>query len=137
MTKHLAKDCLYTLPSGAVIHPSRLIQRDGTLMWKHVFTFEDKFTSLPTCEEHETNIIKTAHRIEELNVWVSQSLEPWECLKPYLWYHPDNKEHTDGTALYFYHTLHNVEDTFDTLHKHINPHETLELVHDFLYFKMI
>ena len=137
MTKHLAKDCLYTLPSGTIIHPSRLIQRDGTLMWKHVFTFENTFTSLPISEEHETNIIKTAHRIEELNVWVSQSLEPWECLKPYLWYNPDNKEHTDGTALYFYHTLHDAEYTFNVLHKHTNPHETLELVHEFLYFKMI
>ena len=137
MTKHLAKGSLYTLPSGSVIHPSRLIQRDGTLMWKHVFTFEGKFTSLPICEEHETNIIATAQRVEELNTWASMALEPWECLRPYLWYDPSKIDHSLGTTLFFYHTLHNTEHTYELLHKHINPHETLELVDNFLYFARI
>ena len=37
MSKHLAKNCLYKLPSGNLVHPCRLIIRDGTLMWKHAF----------------------------------------------------------------------------------------------------
>ena len=31
---------------------------------------------VPICQAHEAHIIKTAQRIEELNCWVSQNLEP-------------------------------------------------------------
>ena len=135
MSKHLAKEYLYELPSGAVVHPSRLIVRDGTLMWKHVFNAENIFTSLPTTEAHESHIIKTAQRIEELNTWVSQTLEPWECLKPYWWYDPKLKELSEGIALYFTHTVHDPEFIYKELVKHTHDHEILELVDGLLYFQ--
>ena len=31
MSKHIDKNFLYNLPSGAVVHPCRLIHKDGTL----------------------------------------------------------------------------------------------------------
>ena len=33
MSKHLNNDSFYYMPSGNKVHPCRLIQRDGTLMW--------------------------------------------------------------------------------------------------------
>ena len=35
MSKHIAQHHFYQLPSGSAVHPCRLIQKDGTLMWKH------------------------------------------------------------------------------------------------------
>ena len=83
MSKHLSPDIFYDLPSGTKVHPNRLIQRDGSLMWKHAL-WSKGFVHVPQTEAHEAHIIKTAQRLEELNCWVSQGLEPWDFLKPSL-----------------------------------------------------
>ena len=41
MSKHIAPDCLLTLPSNDRVHPCRLILKDGTLMWKHALFYKD------------------------------------------------------------------------------------------------
>ena len=81
MSKHIRATAFYTLPSGSAIHPCRLIQRDGTLMLKSALLYDNEMY-LPKTEAHEQHIIKTAQRLEELNAWVSQDLEPWECFVP-------------------------------------------------------
>ena len=140
MSKHLDKSCLYTLPSGDRVHPCRFIFRDGTLMWKHAFLCNNKFTQLPQTQAHEQHIIKTAQRLEELNVWVSQDLEPWECLTPHCWYDPGNADLSDGISVYFRHSVHPADSVYEILKNHIQPHETLKLLDRFprvplLYFK--
>ncbi len=79
MSKHIKQSCLYNLPSGAAVHPCSLIHKDGTLMWKHALLCSDNISNVPSCESQEQHIIKTAQRLEELNSWVSQELEPWQC----------------------------------------------------------
>ena len=141
MSKHLAKGCLYQLPSGTMVHPCRLIFRDGTLMWKHALLCSNEFTSLPQTQAHEQHIVKTAQRLEELNTWVSQELEPWECLIPFCWYDPLQEELSEGISLYFYHNVHKAEYVYTTLVNHIQPHEKLKLIdnrfpqRDLLYFQ--
>jgi hypothetical protein len=68
MSKHITPGYMYSFPSGLVVHPCRLIQRDGTLMWKHALLYQNELT-LPVNEAHEQHIIKTAQRLEELNSW--------------------------------------------------------------------
>ena len=128
MSKHLSKEFLYELPSGSQVHPCRLIVRDGTLMWKHVFLNQNRFTSLPTTAEHEQEIIKTAQRLEELNVWVSQDLEPWQALQPIAWYNPKVWGLEEGISVYFKHAVHSAEYLYDALSPNIQPHETLKYV---------
>ncbi len=140
MNKHLKKECLYNLPSGNAVHPCRLIIRDGTLMWKHALLSNNEFTAVPETQAQEQHIIKTAQRLEELNVWVSQELEPWECLTPHAWFDPSNTDLSDGIAVYFSHSIYPVDSIHDKLKPQIQPHETLELVDHFphkplLYFK--
>ena len=43
-----SSDIFYELPSGNKVHPSRLIHRDGTLMWKHALLYQMKSASLKT-----------------------------------------------------------------------------------------
>ena len=87
-------------------------------------------TSLPSClqtQAHEQHIIKTAQRIEELNSWVSQDLDPWEFLV-----------HCSGTALLLTftdgilcalpHTTMPSTDVYTELKRHVNEYETLKLV---------
>ena len=78
-SKHLTKDAFYQLPSGALVHPCRLIFKDGTPIGSMLCCGECLYF-LPLDQAHEAHIVKTAQRLEELNTWVSQSLEPWECL---------------------------------------------------------
>ena len=85
MSKHISPSYFYDLPSGIKVHPCRLILKDGSLMWKHALLNQNKAV-LPECEAHEQHIVKTAQRLEELNSWVSQDLEPWNFLVPSLWY---------------------------------------------------
>ena len=47
MSKHIDKNFLYPMPSGAAIHPCRLIQKDGTLMWKHALLSQQNFANIP------------------------------------------------------------------------------------------
>ena len=135
MSKHIDKNYLYNLPSGLVVHPCRLIHKDGTLMWKHALVNTNNEANLPICEAHEQHIQKTAQRLEELNSWVSQELEPWQCFIPYAWYSPVDTELTDGISVYFTHAIYKNDEVFETLMPHIQTHETLELRDNLLFFK--
>ena len=135
MSKHIDKSYLYNLPSGTVVHPCRLIHKDGTLMWKHALLCDRNVANLPLDESHEQHIIKTAQRLEELNSWVSQELEPWQCFIPYAWYSPYDMELTEGINVYFTHAIYNNSDIFDTLLPHIQEHEVLEQRDELLFFK--
>ena len=135
MSKHIKQSCLYNLPSGAAVHPCRLIHKDGTLMWKHALLCTDNEPNVPESESQEQHIIKTAQRLEELNSWVSQELEPWQCFIPYAWYSPYDSELTDGICVYFTHAIYNNNDIYDSLLPHIQAHETLEQRDGLLFFK--
>mgnify|MGYP004320752305 FL=1 len=135
MSKHLDQDYLLQLPSGIAVHPCRLIHKDGTLMWKHALCLKDFVYCVPQQQSVEQHIIKTAQRLEELNSWVSQDLEPWQGLKPYAWYSPFDEELTQGISVYFTHDLLGNEDIYTQLLPHIQPHEALEQRDNLLYFK--
>ena len=135
MSKHINKACLYKLPSGLTVHPCRLIHKDGTLMWKHALLSTSNEVNLPMCAAHEVHIQKTAQRLEELNSWVSQDIEPWECFIPYAWYSPFDTELTDGICVYFTHAIYGNDEIFERLMPHIQEHETLEKRDGLLFFK--
>ena len=135
MSKHIDKDYLYKLPSGTVVHPCRLMHKDGTLMWKHALLCRNNVPNMPVCASHEQHILKTAQRLEELNSWVSQDLEPWQCFIPYAWYSPVDTELTEGISVYFTHAIYKNDEVFTTLMPHIQTHETLELRDNLLFFK--
>ena len=132
--KHISPKCLYNLPSGNAVHPCRLIHKDGTLMWKHALLYNNKL-SIPTEHAHEAHIIKTAQRLEELNSWVSQDLEPWNFLVPSLWYAPDVDGYAEGIAVNFTHSTKDTAEVYNTLCTHVLAHETLELTDHYIYFK--
>ena len=134
MSKNISKDFFYHLPSGANVHPCRLILRDGTLMWKNALLYQG-IVNLPTEESQESHIVKTAQRLEELNSWVSQELNPWESLQPVAWYTPNIKELASGISVYFNHAVHDLDHTFTKLLPHIQDHETLEVRNNYLYFQ--
>lgn len=135
MYKHIAPNYLYSLPSGSLVHPCRLILKDGTLMWKHALLSQNNLVSIPYTEAHEAHIIKTAQRIEELNSWVSQDLEPWECLLPVNWYNPHDPELSEGIAVYMRHLIYPIDKTYKSLKSHILDHELLEIRDKYLFFK--
>ena len=135
MSKHLDQNYLLNLPSGSCVHPCRLIHKDGTLMWKHALTIKDGITYLPKQQSVEQHIIKTAQRLEELNSWVSQDLEPWQGFSPYAWYSPFDEELTQGISVYFTHVSLGNEDIYTQLLPHIQPHEALEQRDNLLFFK--
>ena len=135
MSKHITQDCFYLLPSQSKVHPCRLITRDGTLMWKHALLYQNTKLSLPVLEAHEQHIIKTAQRLEELNSWVSHGLEPWECFNVRAWYQPDDAELNKGISVYFNHSTHDLDYTYDNLLPHIQSHETLEVRSNYLFFR--
>lgn len=134
MSSSITKSCFYELPSGQSVHPCRLIHKDGTLMWKHALLYQNE-SNLPLTQAHEVHIVKTAQRIEELNSWVSQSLEPWDCLLPSAWYVPTEPDLSEGISLYFKHHSYPTEHTFENIKPHIQSHETLELRGNYLFFK--
>ena len=134
MNKNIDKQSFYQLPSGNAVHPCRLIIRDGTLMWKHAFLFNNCFTQLPTEQAHEAHIIKTAQRLEELNTWVSQGLEPWEGLQPHLWYHPEIDGYTEGIRVTFSHKFITPKKVHQIISEHIMPHEKIYLTEDYVTF---
>ena len=135
MSKHINKACLYDLPSGLSVHPCRLIHKDGTLMWKHALLSTRNEPCMPICAAHEVHIQKTAQRLEELNSWVSQDIEPWQCFIPYAWYSPYDSELTQGICVYFTHAIYSNDEIFETLMPHIQEHETLEQRDGLLFFK--
>jgi len=136
MSKHLSDANFIKLPSGSNVHLYRLIHRDGTLMWKNALINTDNKLSVPTEQAHEAHIIKTAQRIEELNTWVSNLLEPWDCIKPLLWYSPEHPHEglANGYACYFQHTSLPLIDLYHYLAQHIQSHESLEQTEGGLYF---
>ena len=134
MSKHITKDCFYNLPSGNTVHPCRLIHKEGTLMWKHaVLHLGELF--IPNEHAHEAHIIKTAQRLEELNSWVSQGLDPWECFQISAWYFPFVEELAQGYCVYFKHHIHDTNETYNRLMPHIQDHESLELRNNYLFFR--
>ena len=135
MNRHIASSFFYDLPSGARVHPCRLIHKDGTLMWKHALLHNNELVCLPKEHAHEAHIVKTAYRIEELNSWVSQNLDPWHFLKPVIWYYPDNIDLSEGIAVYLKHTSLPTTLVMESLKDHIQDHETLKIVDRYLYFK--
>ena len=134
MSKHIAQTCFYNLPSGSKVHPCRLIQKDGTLMWKHAL-LDNNIPNLPRAEAHEQHIIKTAQRLEELNSWVSQDLEPWNFLVPTLWYVPGLTGYEEGISVNFTHSTKDTAEVYDILCNHTLAHETLNLRDKYIYFR--
>jgi hypothetical protein len=134
MSKHINPAHFYHLPSGAKVHPCRLIQKDGTLMWKHALLYNNS-PLLPECEAHEQHIIKTAQRLEELNSWVSQVSDLTDFLSPIRWYQPTEPQLSEGISVHFNHTTLGCNDVYDALCQHVLAHETLELHHGYLHFR--
>ena len=134
MSKHITPSFFYDLPSGTKVHPCRLILKDGSLMWKHAL-LQHNIESIPETEAHEQHIIKTAQRLEELNSWISQGLEPWNSLTIKGWYQPFNPELSEGISVCFTHSSHELDFTFDNLLPHIQDHEKLELRKNYLFFQ--
>ena len=135
MSKHIAPSHFYNLPSGNRVHPCRLIHKDGSLMWKHALLTPANVPVIPVEEAHEQHIIKTAQRLEELNSWVSQDLEPWNFLVPSLWYAPDVADYSEGISVNFTHSIKDTAEVYNTLCNHVLAHETLELIDNYIYFK--
>ena len=129
MSRHISPEYFIDLPSGNRVHPCRLIHKDGTIMWQDAI-----WSDPPETQAQEQHIIKTAQRIEELNSWVSQGLEPWECLVPLHWYVPQHPVLGDGISLYFEHAVLNTADVYETLKTHVLEHESLKWADDVLFF---
>ena len=137
MSKHFSPDIFYDLPSGSKVHPQRLILRDGTIMWKHALLNPDGYIHIPQEQAHESHIIKTAQRLEDLNCWASQGLEPWDVLKPIAWDHIDHTHlpYAEGCACLLRHTTLPSALVLETLQPHIQEHEELKEVEGQLYFR--
>ena len=137
MSKHLSPSVFYDLPSGNRVHPWRLIHKDGTIMWKHALQDSAGNLSIPTDLAHESHIIKTAQRIEELNSWVSQSLEPWDCLTPKIWYvsNHEHKPFAEGYACCFTHVSLPIKELFEKLKPHVHSHEEIKSDESTIYFR--
>jgi len=103
-------------------------------MWKHALLYENAL-HLPKTEAQEQHIIKTAQRLEELNSWVSQGYEPWECLQPVAWYYPLDTDLEDGISVYFKHAVLETEPVLIALLEHIQEHEHLEIRCNHIFFK--
>ena len=135
MSKHIAPSYFYELPSGAKVHPCRLIHKDGSLMWKHALLSNTNEPCIPTEEAHEQHIIKTAQRLEELNSWVSQDLEPWNFLVPSLWYSPITPGYEEGISVNFTHSTRPTTEVYLALCNHILPHERLTITASYIHFQ--
>ena len=137
MSKHLSPKSFYNLPSGNNVHPWRLIQKDGTIMWKHALQDLNGVIHIPQTLAHEAHIIKTAQRLEELNSWVSQSLEPWDCITPIMWYITEHKHKpfAEGYACYFKHQSLPISEVFEMLQGHVHSHEQLKSDEKYIYFR--
>ena len=135
MQKYFAEGTFYEMPSGNKYHPNRLIIRDGTLTWRDALHCKETGkTYLPTELAHEQHIIKTAQRVEELNTWVSQGKELWQCIKPRMWFNPTNEALAEGISMYFTHELYTNKLTSTKLIPHIKPHEEIEQRCNLLFF---
>ena len=104
-------------------------------MWKHALLHNNELVCLPMEHAHEAHIVKTAQRVEELNSWVSQDLDPWEFLKPVVWYMPGALDLSEGIAVYLKHTSLPTDLVVTSLKEHVQDHETLKMVEDYIYFR--
>lgn len=106
-------------------------------MWKHALQDSAGNVYLPTDLAHEAHIIKTAQRLEELNSWVSQSLEPWDCLVPKLWYVNDHEHQpfAEGYACCFTHVSLPLTEVFKKLEPHVHSHEQIKFDESTIYFR--
>ena len=124
------------LPSGQKVHPCRLIQKDGTLMWKDALHWSYKDGRIvPSCHAHEAHIIKTAQRLEELHCWVNADMDIWDGFIIQAWYRPRHKMLTDGISVFFTHRTMDATALMDALVPHILEHESLEQYEQVLFFK--
>jgi hypothetical protein len=137
MVKQLSPGALYDLPSGNRVHPCRLIHRDGTIMWRHAVVSPYNELFLPETEAHEAHIIKTAARLEELNCWASQGLEPWDCIIPLMWYIPVHQHipFSEGYACTFKHCSIDAKTLLEKISPHIQEFESLSHADGNLYFQ--
>ena len=137
MVKQLSPEVLYNLPSGNRVHPCRLIHRDGAIMWRHAVVSPYNELFLPETEAHEAHIIKTAARLEELNCWASQGLEPWDCLIPLMWYIPVHQHipFSEGYACTFRHASIDTKTVLEKISPHIQEFESLSHADGNLYFQ--
>ena len=137
MSKYFAKEQLYELPSGNLFHPLRYIIRDGTLNWSHALrSKQNDSVFIPSVLAHEQHIIKTAHRLEELNTWLMlPNFELHECLVPDHWYNPEHEELAEGIGVYFRHNVFSNAYVLQKLTPHIKPHEELDIRGKSVYFK--
>ena len=129
MSKHLSPESLIKFPSGASFHPSRLIHKDGTIMWKYALLQLNGKLIPPSNVAIESHIVKTAQRLEELNCWASQNLEPWNCLQPIYWFDPSSPDHSfaTGCSCVFTHTTKDLDEVYESIYMHINEFETIKL----------
>lgn len=104
-------------------------------MWKHALLFNNELTTVPSDQAHEAHILKTALRLEELNSWVSQGLDPWECLRPVRWYDPAEADYAQGISVLFRHTTLPGHLIYDLMLEHKQEHETLTYDNGFFKFK--
>ena len=137
MQKYFTKGYLYELPSGLTAHPSRCIIRDGSITWSDALrTKQDDCLYIPAEQCHEQHIIKTAHRLEELNFWLTlPTFELHDCIVPYEWFNPTKEWLSEGISVYFKHSTLSNKLTFAKLEPHIKPHEELEVRDNYLFFK--
>lgn len=106
-------------------------------MWQDALKDALHRVHIPRMLAHEAHIIKTAQRLEELNSWVSQSLEPWECITPKLWYIPDaeHKPFAEGYACHFVHKTLPVDELYENLKEHVHSHEQIKIDESSIYFR--
>ena len=129
MSKHIDPDTFLVMPSGARWHPSRLIIKDGCLMWRMAL---GENLQLPLELSHEQHICKTAQRLEELSSWLENERE-LPPLLPVLWYAPEIAEYSEGIQV----KLQCKEPllTLNQLGPHVLPHESLSHENEYLIFR--
>jgi len=130
MSNAIRPDVFIKLPSGLKVHPQRLIVKDGSFSWSAAL-------GPHTCSDaaHEAHIIKTANRLEQLNKQVSDSLEPWQGLKPVLWYSPVTPKFEEGIAVLMTHAVRCIHHVYRELKPKIESHESLSMVGDLMLFR--
>lgn len=127
--KQIKPHCFVEMPSGQSIYPSRLIQRDGTLMWSDACSYNDKFY-VPSNVNVEQTIVNTACRLEELNTWISPTMPAWETFDVHLWFYPTLDYHMYGDTVSFSHNLFSSKQLLDKLKPHLLKDEVLCIAED-------
>lgn len=131
MNKHIDPTVFLALPSGARVHPCRLIHKDGQLMWKHALGPEPY--KVPATTAIEQHIIKTAQRLEELASWLPATGDESPLL-PLCWYSPTEPGFEEGIAVLL-ECEQEPGETYLELKSHVLPHETLAVAGSWLYFR--